>query len=115
MSASLQEVYTVMKYLILAGIVIGFGTLAVTSALIFDTHYITKNPKFFTTETLLFGTLTAIPIAYLSYMRGATNYKKIVYDSMLFFIKVVFLHIGFQLSGIYSVLFPTSAPPFLQL
>jgi hypothetical protein len=109
-----QKVYDVIKYLILAGIVVGFGSLAITSSLVFDTYYITKNPKFFTAETLLFGTLTAIPIAYLSYMRGSTNYKKVFSDSFIFFIKVVLIHIGFQLSGIYSVLFPESAPPFIK-
>lgn len=109
-----QKVYDTMKYLILGGIVVGFGSLAIASALVQDTYYITKNPKFFTVETLLFGTLTALPIAYLSYMRGSTTYSKVLGDSMLFFVKVVLLHIGFQLSGIYSVLFPKSAPPSIE-
>jgi hypothetical protein len=113
--ARLQEVYTVLKYLILGGIVVGFGVLTITSLLIRDTYYIKEHPKFFLTETFMFGILTALPIAYLSYVRGATNKRKIFYDSMLFFIKVVFLHIGFQLSGIYSVLFPTSAPPSIDV
>lgn len=112
--AYLQEVYNVLKYLILIGIVISFGVIGITSVLVRDTYYITKHPKFFTTEMLMFGVLTAIPIAYLSYMRGATSRRKIFYDSMLFFIKVVILHLGFQLSGIYSVLFPESAPPSLE-
>lgn len=109
-----QKVYDVMKYLILAGVVVGFGSLAIASALVLDTYYITKHPKFFATETLMFGILTAIPIAYLSYMRGATSNKKVFRDSMLFFVKVVLLHLGFQLSGIYSVLFPSSAPPSIE-
>lgn len=107
----LQKVYDVLKYFILAGIVIGFGVLSVTSLLVRDTYYIQKHPRFFTTEMLIFGILTAIPIAYLSYMRGATNKRKIAYDSFLFFVKVIILHLGFQLSGVYSVLFPMTAPP----
>lgn len=109
-----QQVYNIMKYLIFAGVIVGFGSLAIASSLVFDTYYITKHPKYFTTETLLFGILTAIPIAYLSYMRGATSYKKVFSDSILFFIKIVLLHLGFQLSGIYSVLFPESASPSLE-
>jgi hypothetical protein len=31
-----------------------------------------------------------------------------VIDSGLIFVKIVLLHIGFQLSGVYSVLFPNS-------
>ena len=108
-----EAVYTFLKYAILAGIVVGFGCLAVCSALVFDTAYIQKNPKTFLSETLIMGVLTAIPIGYLTYVRGTTSVKRIFSDSSLIFLKIVLLHVGFQLSGVYSVLFPASAPAAL--
>jgi TRAP-type mannitol/chloroaromatic compound transport system substrate-binding protein len=106
-----KEVFTALKYFILFGVIAGFAALGIASVIMFDTYYIEKNPKFFLTETLLFGIMTAIPIAYLSYMRGSTSYKKIFQDAMIFFVKIVLMHLGFQLSGIYSVFFPASANP----
>ena len=99
------EVYAFLKYSIIVGLILSFGALVVCSALVFDTTYIQENPKNFLVETLLTGTLTAVPIAYLSYMRGASSYKLILRDSSAFFLKIVLIHIGFQLSGVYTVLF----------
>jgi len=103
-----KEVYKFLKYATTTGLILSFTSLAVCSFLVFDTHYIKKNPKFFISETLFMGILTAIPIAYLSYIRGSTSYKTILRDSSLFFIKIVLIHLGFQLSGVYSVIFPES-------
>jgi hypothetical protein len=99
------EVYSFLKYSIIVGLILSFAALLVCSALVFDTAYIQKNPKNFLVETFLTGTLTAIPIAYLSYMRGASSYKLILRDSGVFFLKIVLIHLGFQLSGVYTVLF----------
>lgn len=99
------EVYEYLKYSIIVGLILTFGSLIVCSALVFDTTYIQQNPKNFLVETLLMGTLTAIPIAYLSYMRGASSYKVIVRDTSVFFLKMILIHIGFQLSGVYTVVF----------
>ena len=99
------EVYEYLKYSIIVGLILSFGSLIVCSALVFDTTYIQQNPKNFLVETLLMGTLTAIPIAYLSYMRGASSYKVIVRDTSVFFLKMILIHIGFQLSGVYTVVF----------
>ena len=99
------EVYEYLKFAIIFGFIMGFASLIVCSVLVFDTTYIEKNPKNFLVETLLMGTLTAIPIGYLSYMRGTTSYKLIFRDCALFFTKIVLLHIGFQLSGVYTVVF----------
>jgi len=104
-----DAVYNFLKYAILAGIVVGFSSLAVCSALIFDTAYIQKNPKQFLAETMIMGVFAAIPIAYVCYVRETTSAKKILSDSSLIFLKIVMLHVGFQLSGIYSVVFPASA------
>jgi hypothetical protein len=109
MSDSLSEsVYLFIKYSMLIGITFGFTVLLVCSILVHDTNYITKNPKFFVSETLLMAILTTIPVAYLSYLRGG-NKNEIINGSGLIFLKIILLHIGFQLTGIYSILFPNSA------
>ena len=100
-----QQVYKFLKYAIIVGLVISFLCLAIGSALVADTTYIEQHPRNFLVETLLMGFLTSVPIAYLSYMRGATSYSKIFSDSSLFFIKIVLIHIGFQLSGVYTAVF----------
>ena len=104
-----DTVYKVIKYSILFGISVSFIVLTITSALVRDTYWITKNPKFFVLEGLLMGLLTAIPVLYISHMRGG-EVSSSMQGFILLFLKIVFIHVGFQLSGVYSVLFPESAP-----
>lgn len=103
-----ETVYSLIKYGVLLGIAIGFGILLVGSILVRDTYYITKSPRLFATETLLMGILTSIPILFICYTRGAGTLTTAL-DTGLFFLKIVAIHIGFQLSGVYSVLFPESS------
>ena len=103
-----STVYSVVKYGIIVGTVIAFGILIVGSLLVHDTYYIYKNPKFFLVETLLMGILTSLPILYLCYARGLGTLSS-VYGTLIFFLKIVGLHIGFQLSGVYSVIFPKTS------
>jgi len=100
--------YKVIKYGVLFGLVVGFLILICFSVLVHDTYWIQKNPKIFFTETFMMALLTSIPILYISYVRGATK-KETMQGVGLFFLKIVLLHIGFQLSGVYSVIFPESA------
>jgi len=101
-------VYKFIKYSILVGMAFGFITLLIASILVHDTAYIQKHPKFFMAETLFMGVLTTIPVVLICYLRGLDK-KGIIIDSGLIFLKMVLLHIGFQLSGVYSVIFPKSA------
>ena len=103
-----HQVYQVIKYGVLIGVVLSFVILVVGSALVHDTTYITKNPKFFLSETLLMGILTSLPVMYISYLRGSPH-ANTIRDFWIIFLKIVFLHVGFQLSGVYSVLFPASS------
>ena len=100
-------VYKFIKYSILVGMAFGFITLLIASILVHDTAYIQKHPKFFMAETLFMGILTTIPVVLICYLRGLDK-KGIIIDSGLIFLKMVLLHIGFQLSGVYSVIFPKS-------
>ena len=103
-----HTVYQVIKYGVLLGVFLSFVILCIGSALVHDTTYITKNPKFFLSETLVMGILTSLPVIYISYLRGSPQVNT-VRDFFLIFLKIVFLHVGFQLSGVYSVLFPASS------
>ena len=102
-----DNVYKIIKYGLIFLLSIGFLVLAACSVLVHDTYWIDKNPRIFASETLLMGFLSALPILYLSYVR---DYP--VVDSLpeffFFFVKVALIHIGFQLSGVYSILFPKS-------
>ena len=101
------EVYKLIKYFILFGIAMSLIILVGGSVLVRDTYYIEKNPKFFISETLVMGLLSSIPIIYISVLRKAPLGKSIR-DFFILFCKVAFIHVGFQLSGVYSVLFPKS-------
>lgn len=102
-------VYNTIVYSIYIGIALSVIILVVGSALIHDTYYITKNPKFFISETLIMATLTAVPIFYITYIRENTITTRTVLEFFVIFMKIAFIHVGFQLSGIYSALFPKSA------
>ena len=97
-------VYNVIKYGIIIGVFISLIVLVTGSVLVHDTAYIEKNPKFFISETLIMGVLTTIPILYITYLRGGKK-EKTLSGTLLFFMKIVLIHIGFQLSGVYTVLF----------
>ena len=97
--------YKIVKNFTIVGSVIGFTILLICSLIVRDTTYIKHHPKFFASETFIMAILTTLPIVYLSILRGA-NKQETLKGSALIFLKIVLLHIGFQLSGIYSVLFP---------
>lgn len=103
-----QLVYKVIKYGILSGLGVSFLVLIIGSILVHDTYYMKQNPKFFISETLIMGFLTALPIVYISYLRGGTK-TQTIQEFILLFLKIAMIHLGFQLSGVYSVLFPESS------
>lgn len=103
-----DTVYQIVKYGVIVGLLLSFVVLFVGSVLLRDTYYITKNPRFFISETLIMGVLTGLPVAYITYLRSGSH-KQSIQDFGLFFLKIVLLHIGFQLSGVYSVIFPASS------
>ena len=103
-----DTVYNVIKYGILVGAALGFTLLIITSILVHDTSYITKNPKFFASETIVMGLLSSLPIVYISWLRGGSKVQTIE-EFGLVFAKIALLHITFQLSGVYSIIFPKSA------
>jgi len=102
-----EQVYKVIKYGIIFGLILSMIVLIAGSALVHDTYYILKHPRFFLSETLLMGVLTGLPVIYISWLRkapAATSFQ----EFLLLFFKIVIIHVGFQLSGVYTVLFPLS-------
>lgn len=109
MTGSVAELsYNVIKYGTIILLAVSFIVLIVFSVLVHDTYYIREFPLKFVSETLIMGFLTAISIVYISVLRGNSRMSSFI-ESLVIFFKVVLLHIGFQLSGVYSVLFPKSS------
>ena len=103
-----QNVYRVIKYGVLFGLTLSMIVLFIGSMLVHDTYYIIKNPKFFISETLVMGILSALPVIYISWLRKAPAAHTAT-EFIVLFLKIAFIHIGFQLSGVYSILFPNSS------
>jgi len=103
-----DSVYKLIKYGILAAAALGFTILFITSVLVHDTHYIKTHPKFFLSETIIMGLLSSLPIIYISWLRGGSKVETLQ-EFTLIFVKIALLHIGFQLSGVYAILFPKTA------
>jgi hypothetical protein len=100
-------VYAYIKYSIVIGVTYGAFLLLAGSVLVNDSGYITRHPRFFLSETLVMGLLSSIPILYISYLRQGPLITTAV-EFLVFFFKIAMIHVGFQLSGVYSVLFPKS-------
>lgn len=101
------QVYNVIKYGIIFGLFLSLIVLLGGSVLVHDTYYITKHPRYFLSETLFMGILTGLPVFYISWLRKAPVAKSFP-EFMFLFFKIVLIHLGFQLSGVYTVLFPKS-------
>uniref|UniRef100_A0A6C0K5M9 Uncharacterized protein n=1 Tax=viral metagenome TaxID=1070528 RepID=A0A6C0K5M9_9ZZZZ len=101
-------IYHSIKYGIFAMIGIGFLGLLIGSAIVRDTFYITTHPRFFAMETIAMGLLSSIPILLIAYFRQGTLLTTIL-EFLFFFVKLAAIHVGLQLSGVYSVLFPKTS------
>ena len=101
-------IYKIIKYGMLVAFIAGLVVLLITSVIVHDTYYILKHPRFFLSETLVMSVLTILPIVYISYLRGGSVSTTLTSVGVLF-AKIVLLHVGSQLSGVYSILFPKSS------
>ena len=98
------RVYYIVKTAILIGVVVGFLLLSITSFLVRDVGFIESNPMQFLNETIIVSLLSSLPVIYIAWIRRGINagdYNKF----FILFIKIALVHIGFQISGIYSILF----------
>jgi hypothetical protein len=99
-----QKAYKTIKYFTLIIVAIGFFLITVTSVIVHDTAYITTRPRLFVSELLIMGLLTSLPVAYISWARGGSR-SDTLQGFFLIFMKIILIHIGFQLSGVYTALF----------
>lgn len=97
----------IFKYFTLAFLGVGLFVLIVTAILIQDSAYITNNPKRFIIELLIMSTVTAIPIAIISSLRGSAPVNTLI-EYLIVFLKLAIFHILLQLSGIFSIQFENS-------
>ena len=100
-------VYKCIKYSIFFGVTYGAIILLAGSLLVNDSGYIINHPNFFISETLVMGLLSSMPILYISYLREGLLITTVM-EFIVFFFKIAMIHVGLQLSGVYSVLFPKS-------
>jgi hypothetical protein len=98
----------VIEYGITFGLVTSTIFLIVCSLIVQDTAYIRRDPKFFVAETLTMGVLSSLPIILIAHLRGH-DIAESATSAVTLCLHVAFVHVGFQLSGIYSELFPKSA------
>jgi hypothetical protein len=100
--------YRIIKYGLLAGAAVGFLILAVTSLLVRDIAYPMQNPRYFLAETAVVAFFNAVPLLYIGYMRRGRNLNDFI-GFLVLFVKIALIHIGFQLSGVYTILLPRYA------
>ena len=101
-------IYAYIKYSVFLGVTYGAILLLVGSVLVNDNGYIVNHPNYFLSETLVMGLLSSVPILFISYLRQGPLVTTAV-EFIVFFFKIAMIHVGLQLSGVYSVLFPKSA------
>ena len=78
----------------------------ISSIIVRDTAYATKYPWKFTVETLLMAFVATFPFMFIIWSRTGTIGVHNVLEYVLLIIKFAGLHLLFQFSGIYTLLFP---------
>jgi hypothetical protein len=87
---------------LLAAFIIVIGSLVIR-----DVEYIKEEPGVFTSEALMLGFFASIPLFLIGRNRQTESKGKFI-EFLLLFAKVAVLHIGIQISGVYSVLYPNA-------
>lgn len=73
-----------------------------------DVDFIKNDPKEFTIETIIYGVACTVPVIWMQYKRtqnGASSPNNNM-NILVWFVVMCFFNITFQLSGLYSVLYP---------
>jgi len=80
--------------------------LTTVSVFVRDLSYPIKSPYFFVIETLLMSFLPAIVLLLMCIFRGYSITNTVIIEFLVFAAHFGVLHILFQFSGCYSILFP---------
>lgn len=99
-----KAVYSLLKALLIFGIIVGFFLLFIMSIVVHDTKFIEENTNRFMIELVLISVLASIPIFYIGYGRDASLTTSTI-NFILLVIKFGLFHLGMQLSGFYTNMF----------
>ena len=101
-----EKVFKIIYWLSAVAIVVALVFLIATSILVRDVDYMVRFPLRFSTETLSIAVVSALAAFILGWSRGiATKEQFVMFGTLI--AKVVVLNVLLQLSGFYTVAFPT--------
>jgi hypothetical protein len=101
-----EKVFKIIYWLSAIAIVVGLVFLVATSILVRDTEYMVRFPLRFATETLSIAVVTALAAFILGWSRDVSVKNQwIMFGGMI--AKVLVLNVLLQLSGFYTIAFPT--------
>jgi hypothetical protein len=86
------------------GTIIGAILLIIGSFAVRDVEYIKKMPGTFISEGVMLAFFTTIPLLLIGYNRYAVSREKAT-QFFVVFAAIAAIHIGFQLSGVYSIIY----------
>ena len=101
-----EKVFKIIYWLSAVAIVVALVFLVATSILVRDVDYMVRFPLRFSTETLSIAVVSALAAFILGWSRGITTREQFVMFGGLV-AKVVVVNVLLQLSGFYTVAFPT--------
>lgn len=101
-----EKVFKIIYWLSAVAIVVGLVFLIATSILVRDVDYMVRFPLRFSTETLSIAVVSALAAFILGWSRGISTKDQFIMFAGLI-AKVVVLNVLLQLSGFYTVAFPT--------
>ena len=102
---TLNPFFPVVKWGIIAMVILGLSILFIGSLAVRDIDFIKEQPGIFTSETLILAFFAAIPLFLIGRNRHAESRENFTHF-LIMFAKIAIVHIGFQLSGVYSILYP---------
>lgn len=94
----------IIKGGIISGVVLGIAILVIGSFVVHDVDYIKEKPGTFMSEGLMLAFFAAIPLLLIGHNRHAET-KENTLHAFIMFAKIGIVHLGFQLSGVYSIVY----------
>jgi len=104
-----ETIYGFIYWGTIAVVVGSIIVLSITAFIVRDLKFIQENFWVFFVETLIIGFLMGAIILVMGYLRDLPyETQKVVFVTLA--IKIMILHVLFQISGVYSVGFKTTSP-----
>jgi len=94
----------IIKGGIISGVVLGIAILVIGSLVVRDVEYMKEKPGTFISEGFMLAFFSAIPLLLIGHNRYA-EVKENTTHFFIMFAKIAITHLGFQLSGVYSIIY----------